>query len=170
MKWGDFKTTTPELAEAGEKLFDRIGVVLIGTIRKDGSPRISPVEALIANDRLYIGMMPKTLKALDLLRDARCTIHSVPVDRMGSEGEFKAHGHAIDVQDAAERHLYCEELFKKMGWNPEGMDFHLFSFEIDSAGFFATENMEARLIKKWRVGEPVSQFRQYVDGRLERIS
>jgi hypothetical protein len=113
--------------------------------------------------------MWRSLKALDLLRDARCTIHSVPLDRMGSEGEFKAHGVARDVQDSAERHLYCEELFKKIEWSPEGMNFHLFDIEISSAALFTTESMEARLVTKWREGEPVRYVRHYVDGRVEQI-
>src|SRR5262245_36318165 len=56
MNWNDFNSAAPELAEAGQKLFDRTGVVLVGTIRKGGGPRISPVEPLLAEGRLYLGM------------------------------------------------------------------------------------------------------------------
>ncbi len=167
MNWDEFKTAAPGLAEAGEKVFDRIGVVLVGTLRKDGSPRISPVEQLIAGGQLYLGMMPASFKAQDLLRDARCTIHSLISDKHAPEGEFKLHGLAINVQDQAGRKLYCDELMKKIGWSPEGRPFHLFSINIQSAGFFSHDGGSARLVKRWRAGEPVTAFRQGIDGGMK---
>ncbi len=167
MNWNEFKTAAPELAEAGEKLFERVGVVLVGTLRKDGSPRISPVEQLIAGGQLYLGMMPRSLKAQDLLRDGRCTVHSLISGKTAPEGEFKLHGLAVNVQDQAERKFYCDELQKKIGFSPEGMPFHLFSIDIRSAGLFGHDGGSARLVKRWRAGEPVKAFRQPIDGTLK---
>jgi hypothetical protein len=167
MNWDEFKAAAPELAEAGEKLFERVGVVLIGTLRKDGSPRISPVEQLIVGGQLYLGMMPNSLKAQDLLRDGRCTVHSLISDKHAAEGEFKLHGVAVNVEDRGERKFYCDELLKKIGFSPEGMPFHLFSIDIQSAGFFAHDGGSARLVKRWRAGEPVKAFRQPIDGSLQ---
>lgn len=167
MNWSEFKIAVPELAEAGERLFERTGVVLLGTIRKDGSPRISPVEQLFAGDQLYLGMMPESFKAQDLLRDGRCTVHSLISDKTAPEGEFKLHGVAINVQDSAERQLYCDELKKKIGWSPEGMPFQLFSIDVQSAGYFRHDGGSARLLKRWRAGEPVKSFRQPIDGSLK---
>jgi hypothetical protein len=166
MNWDEFKASATELAEAGEKLFDRAGVVLVGTIRKDGSPRISPVEPLIAGGRLYLGMMPDSFKARDLLRDGRCVIHSLISDKNAPEGEFKVHGLAADVPDPIERKFYCDELRKKIGWSPEGMPFQLFSIDIRSAGLFLQDGSSARLVKRWRVGESVKAYRQGIDGGL----
>lgn len=167
MNWSEFKIAAPELADAGEKLFDRVGVILLGTLRKDGSPRISPVEQLIVGNQLYLGMMPNSFKAQDLLRDGRCTIHSLISDKHAPEGEFKLHGVAVNVQDQAERKFYCDELLKKIGFSPEGMPFHLFSINIQSAGLFCQDGGSARLVKRWRVGEPVKAFRQPIDGSLQ---
>jgi hypothetical protein len=175
MNWSEFKTAAPELAEAGEKLFERVGVILIGTLRKDGSPRISPVEMLIVGNQiypsqLYLGMMPNSLKAQDLLRDGRCTVHSLISDKTAPEGEFKLHGVAVNVQDQAERKFYCDELKKKIGFSPEGMPFHLFSIDIQSAGLFGGTDDgggSARLVKRWRVGESIGVFRQPIDGSLK---
>ena len=167
MNWDEFNTAAGELAEAGKKLFDRAGVVLVGTLRKDGSPRISPVEPLIADGRLYLGMMPESFKAQDLLRDGRCTIHSLISDKHAPEGEFKLHGLAVNVQDPSERKLYCDELLKKIGWSPEGMPFHLFSIDILSAGVFSHDGGAERLVKRWRAGEPVKAFRQGIDGAMK---
>ena len=167
MNWEEFNTAAPELAQAGEKLFERVGVVLVGTLRKDGSPRISPVEPLIAGGQLYLGMMPESFKAQDLLRDGRCTIHSLISDKQAPEGEFKLHGLAVNVQDPAERKLYCDELQREIGWSPAGQPFHLFSLDIHSAGFFSQDGGTARLVKRWRAGEPVKAFRQGIDGRMK---
>ena len=163
MNWAAFKSAAPALAEAAEALFDKSGVVLVGTLRKDGSPRISPVEPLLLEGELYLGMMPESLKAADLLRDPRCTVHNVISDRHATEGEFKLHGRARNVQDADERQRYCDGLKAKIGWSPEGMPFQLFAVELASAGLFKSE-AAARLIQKWRMGESVRTFRQGIDG------
>src|SRR5262245_58144300 len=118
MNWEEFHNAVPELAEMAEKLFDKSGVVLVGTIRKDGSPRISPVEPIITDGQLYLGMMWQSLKARDLLRDPRCTIHSSLNDRMAPDGEFKLYGRVVDVQDPEERRCYGAALYQKIGWNP----------------------------------------------------
>src|SRR5262249_49951684 len=165
MKWADFKVAAPRIAEEAEKLFDRTGVLLIGTIRKDGSPRISPVEFLFADTDLYLGMMPRSLKAQDLLRDPRCTLHSVISDKMAAEGEFKLHGRMRNVQDAEERHHYCEGLKAKIGWSPEGMEFHLFAIDVESAGLFLSGG-DARTIHLWRRGETVKSFKQNILGEM----
>ncbi len=163
MNWAEFKCAAPALAESAETLFDKSGVVLVGTLRKDGAPRISPVEPLLLAGELYLGMMPQSLKAADLLRDPRCTVHSTISDRHAPDGEFKLHGRARAVQDAAERQRYCAGLKAKIGWSPEGMPFQLFAVEVQSAGFFKNE-VAARLIQKWRAGEPLRTFRQGIDG------
>lgn len=166
MNWDEFTSDAPELANVGRELMDRVGVVLVGTIRKNGFPRISPVEPLIADGRLYLGMMPNSFKAHDLLRDSRCTIHNLISDKNAKEGEFKLQGLAVNVLDEQERKLYCDELKKKIGWSPEGMPFHLFSIDIVSAGLFLQDGGDARLVKRWRSGEAVQFFRQGIDGGL----
>lgn len=160
MNWNAFRRAAPGLAEKAEELFDRTGVILLGTIRKDGSPRISPVEPLIVDGDLYLGMMWQSLKALDLLRDPRCTIHTTISDRMAPEGELKIHGRAQNVSDPGKRRRYCEELEKKIGWAPTEPKWHLFALaDIQSVGFFRNEETE-RTVTRFRAGEGVSEFRQ----------
>ncbi|MGE0102062.1 MAG: pyridoxamine 5'-phosphate oxidase family protein [Blastocatellales bacterium] len=168
MNWGQFSDAAPELAAKGATLFEGPGVVLIGTVRKDGSPRISPVEAMIHDGRLYLGMMWQSLKALDLMRDPRCTVHNLIADRMAADGEFKLHGRAGEVRDDVERKGYCQAVFKKMGWSPEGMKFHLFSIDIESAGLF-TQDGDKRLITLFRPAEGISRFHHFIDGRKVRV-
>jgi hypothetical protein len=161
MNWEEFKQAAPELASKAEALFEMSGVLLVGTIRKNGSPRISPVEPIISEGKLYLGMMWQSFKALDLLRDPRCTVHNSISDRMAPEGEFKLHGQAADIQDLEERSRYGDALYKKIGWKPQEPKYHLFSVDIESAALFMNaENV--RLVKRWRAGEKVSEFRQTV--------
>lgn len=167
MSWEQFKQQAPQLAETAESLFEKSGVILLGTIRRDGSPRISPVEPIILDGQLYLGMMWHSFKALDLLRDPRCTVHSSVADRLAPDGEFKLHGRAIDVQDQKIRSRYGKALYEKIGWNPEesgdteeaSPKYHLFSIDIFSAAFLNTEG-DARKVLRWRLGESVEEFIQ----------
>ena len=47
VNWQEFKANAPELAALGEERFERTGLVLLATLRKNGWPRISPVEFVI---------------------------------------------------------------------------------------------------------------------------
>ena len=135
MTWQEFKAKSPALAKLGEDRFNRYGLILLGTLRKNGWPRISPVEPCIADGHLYLGMMWQSRKALDLLHDPRCSIHSVVSNRDGSDGEFKLYGHAIYVQDLEMRSRYADALYEQIGWRPEEPEYHLFSIDIHSASF-----------------------------------
>ena len=159
MGWAQFKKSAPALARKAEQLFDKTGVVLLGTVRKDGSPRISPVEPLIVQGELYLGMMWKSLKAADLLRDPHCTVHSAIRDRMAKDGEFKLHGRVRYIQDPGVRKRYGLALYKKIGWNPEGMKYHLFAVDVSSAGFFVNKS-NYRVMKRWRAGGRRNRLRR----------
>ena len=139
MNWSEFKLESPELAALGEDRFERTGLVLVGTFRKDGWPRISPVEPLIFEGQLYLAMMWQSRKALDLLRDPRCTVNSIVSDKDGTEGDFKLFGIAVDVVDLPVRRRYGDALFEKIGFKPEEPEFHLFSVNIRSASFSRVE-------------------------------
>ena len=111
--WGQFAERDPELAALGEGQLARTGLALVGTLRRDGWPRISPVEPFIVHGNLYLGMMWQSRKALDLLRDPRCVVHSTVVDRKGSEGEFKVYGRAVDITDLDERRRFGDAVFAR---------------------------------------------------------
>ncbi len=144
MNWQEFRENAPLLAALGEERFERTGLVLLATLRKSGWPRVSPVEFVITDGKLYLGMMWRSRKALDLLRDPRCSLHNTVSDRNGTEGEFKLYGRAIEVTDLAERRRYSEALYAKIGFMPVEPEYHLFSIDIESASFAALENGEWR--------------------------
>lgn len=133
MTWQEFAWQDPELAALGQERLDRNGLLMLATLRKNGWPRISPVEPLFFNGQLYLGMMWRSQKALDLLRDSRCTIHNAVSDRHASEGEFKVYGRALAITDSDERERYAEAVFKKIGFRPEEPEYHCFAIDIQSA-------------------------------------
>jgi hypothetical protein len=134
--WQDFRDGDRAFAELAEARIDAEGLVLVGTLRRNGWPRISPVEPLIEDGTLYLGMMWRSRKALDLLADPRCVVHSVVRDKAGTEGDVKVYGRAVDVADADERERYCQALEARIGWRPESDEFHLFAVDITEVGYF----------------------------------
>ena len=105
------------------------GVLLVATIRRDGSPRLSPVEPLVLDGDLWLSMMWQSRKAADLLHDDRILVHSITTTREGGEGEVKVRGHAQAVADPTLRSRYCNAV-AVLGWRPEEPYFHLFRINI----------------------------------------
>src|SRR5918911_1791989 len=106
MRWDEFVSAAPELAVLGEERLRDRELCLVGTLRRNGWPRISPVEPDFVDGELMLGMMWRSPKALDLLRDPRCVVHSVVADRRGTDGDFKLYGRAADVRDPEKRARY----------------------------------------------------------------
>jgi hypothetical protein len=107
---------------------------MVGTIRRDGWPRISPVEPEVAAGRLLLGMMWRSWKARDLLRDPRVVVHTVTCNRLGTDGDLKLYGRAGDVEDAAVRESYKDALEARIDWRPRE-PFHCFAVDVERAGY-----------------------------------
>ena len=146
--WGSFRRSTSDLVEVADARIGQADLVLVGTLRADGWPRISPVEPLVVADELYLGMMWQSRKALDLRRDPRCVVHSATVDTAGTEGDVKVYGLANEVTDAEIRERYGEALEVRTGWRPEG-DFHLFAVDVVEVGYFAVRD-GGHDVRTWR--------------------
>ncbi len=154
VRWSEFEEAAPELAQLGRERFTRAGIVLVGTIRKDGSPRISPVEDYEVRGHLMLGMMWQSYKAKDLLRDSRCLVHSVVTNRSGNEGEFKLRGRAVAIDDPKLREAYGDATEAEIDWRPTG-PFHLFSLDIEEAAFVIYEGDEQRTTR-WTKEEGIT--------------
>lgn len=135
MRWDAFERACPELARMARERFVKDDLVLVGTIRADGSPRISPNEPDLAAGRLFVSMMWRSEKALDLLRDPRVAVHSVPSDRMGTGGDVKIYGRVLDEQDPEIRSAFREAIRARIDWAPDEPSYHCFSVDVESAGF-----------------------------------
>jgi predicted pyridoxine 5'-phosphate oxidase superfamily flavin-nucleotide-binding protein len=73
LTWDELEQAASEITAHGRELIEKFQFVLVGTLTKDGSPRVTPVEAYIVDGHLLANMIPRSLKALDLLRDSRVT-------------------------------------------------------------------------------------------------
>ncbi|MGW7824908.1 pyridoxamine 5'-phosphate oxidase family protein [Streptomyces puniciscabiei] len=87
--WRDVEQAAPEFAQRVRALFDAHRHKTIATLRADGSPRISGIEAAFEDGQLVFGSMPNARKGADLRRDPRFALHSATVDPIeGSEGQW----------------------------------------------------------------------------------
>jgi hypothetical protein len=135
MRWDEFAAACPELAQLGEDRLRERELCLVGTLRRNGWPRISPVEPDFVDGELMLGMMWRSPKALDLLRDPRLVVHSVVSSRMGTEGDFKLYGRAVSVEEPERRAAYRAAIKARIDWEPNEPNYHLFAVDVDSAGF-----------------------------------
>ena len=148
--WTQFTEEAPDLAALADAHMAKTGVVLVGSLRADGWPRITPVEPLVFQGRLYLGMMWQSRKALDLLRDDRITVHTAVTGKDGTEGDVKLYGRARPVTDAQERADYAEALCAAIGFKPEG-DYHLFDVDLLEVGTAQVQGTEM-VTYRWRPG------------------
>src|SRR3712207_82620 len=98
--WVEFERAEPEFARRVRTLFDAHKHKTIATLRADGAPRISGIEAEFADGELTFGSMPRARKGDDLRRDPRFALHSPSVDPPEGEpsswpGDAKISGRAV---------------------------------------------------------------------------
>ena len=99
--WTEIEAAVPDLAREVRARFTAAKHSTMATVRRDGAPRISGTEVEFSGGELWIGSMPRAVKALDLLRDGRLALHS-PTAEPGAEGtswagEAKVAGVAVEV-------------------------------------------------------------------------
>jgi hypothetical protein len=134
VNWAEFARASPELAALGRERFERRELCMLGTLRRAGWPRISPCELDFVDEDLLLGMMWQSPKARDLLRDARCVLHSCVCNRDGTEGDFKLYGRGREERDPETHKAYRDAIRARIDWEPGG-PFHLFAIDIESVGF-----------------------------------
>jgi hypothetical protein len=135
MNWSDIELAQPRLAALGRERLIGPGVVLVATIRRDGTARLSPVEPLLMDGGLWLSMLWQSAKARDLLRDPRVLVHSIVTSRDGDLGEFKVRGTATAQEDPAVQRRYADTVASSLGWNPQPGRFHLFAVSIGQVTF-----------------------------------
>jgi len=130
MRWSEMERAQPRLAGLARERLIGPGVVLVGTIRRDGTPRISPVEPFVLDGELWLSMMWRSAKARDVMRDPRILVHSVITGRDGAECEVKVRGTARAESDTAVQRRYAAAVAASLGWDPQPGRFHLFAVDI----------------------------------------
>ena len=97
--WGEFARRQPDFANLVLKRFDSHRHAILASLTSDGSPRLSGLEAPIRDGELWLAMMPNSLKAIDLRRDSRFSIHSAPDAEDMALGDAKIDGWAAAASD-----------------------------------------------------------------------
>jgi Pyridoxamine 5'-phosphate oxidase len=135
MRWDEFVSACPEIGKVAEQRFRADELVFLGTVRPNGSARVSPCELDLVDGELMLGMMWRSQKALDLLRDPRVTVHSATGDRMNPGGDVKLRGTVREIVDAPTRERYREAIMERIGWAPDEPEFHVFALDVEHAAY-----------------------------------
>lgn len=149
--WAEFEIAAPRLAGIAGERFATLEVLLVGTIRKDGGPRVTPIEYQVVDGNLYFGGMWQSKKCLDMERDPRCVLHSPVTMKAGTEGDVKVSGFALTVTDPAERQHTAQVGFERSGSPRPKEPYHLFRLDISEVGFVV-------------FGDGVAAFRTRLEG------
>ncbi|MCI3239658.1 pyridoxamine 5'-phosphate oxidase family protein [Streptomyces spinosisporus] len=152
--WAAFTAAEPELAKLAEERFGSFTHHVLATLRKDGSPRTSGLEVRFLHGELWLGMMPGSLKARDLLRDPRFALQANPgPGKDPGPGDIRIGGRAVEVEDRDAKSAYVEEVEP-----PE--PFHLFRTELTEVVRTYVEDDTYLVTQVWRPAEPVRTLKR----------
>jgi hypothetical protein len=146
--WNDFAGEAPELAALVRGRFEATGLGFLATLRTDGSPRISGIEPLVGPDQVTMGMMYGSLKALDLRRDPRCSLHAASIDKSVSEGDARISGHAVEHVDEDALARGRDQFTEATGQPPPDGPMHLFTIDITEVMFLQPAR-DHLVIRSW---------------------
>ncbi|MFH8403508.1 pyridoxamine 5'-phosphate oxidase family protein [Streptomyces sp. NPDC018019] len=151
--WAGFAAAQPQPAERVRARFAAYRHHILGTLRRDGSPRLTGIEADFRFGELWLGMMPGSRKALDLRRDPRFALHANPGPGTETEdGDVRVAGRAVEVTDPAVLARYARETEP-----PE--PFHLFRAELTEVARTYVEDPHI-VLETWRPGGPLRTIRR----------
>jgi hypothetical protein len=138
--WDGFEQTAPELAAAARERIERHGFMLLGTIRRDGTPRISPVEVRFAGAELVTCLLRGSAKERDVRRDARVVLHGPMLHADDPNEELKLRGRLVEVADPALREAAAV-------WTAPP-EFDTFALDLESAALVEWVHGEMT-IRRW---------------------
>ncbi|WP_445279059.1 pyridoxamine 5'-phosphate oxidase family protein [Streptomyces sp. DSM 118148] len=154
MNWAAFTTAAPDLAAVTERRFGAFRHHVLATLRRDGSPRTSGLEADFRGGELWLGMTAGSLKALDLRRDPRFTLQANPGEGTGmAGGDVRIAGRAYEVGEGGTKATYVEEV-------EPPQPFHLFRTELTEVVRTYVEDDTYLVVQVWRPGAPVRTLRR----------
>jgi hypothetical protein len=159
-RWADIEAAEPEFCVRARSRFDAHVHKTIATLRRDGSPRISGIEAIFAEGDVWVGSMRHAVKALDLQRDPRFALHSGSDDPPDWQGDARLSGTAEEILDQA----VLDSVMT--GASPEAHDaeheieqMHLFRLEIEELVWIGVDEAGERLIvESWHPGRGLQRI------------
>jgi hypothetical protein len=147
--WQEFHDAVPDLAAKVEARFAANTHHVLGTLRSDGSPRLSGTEVHPRDGELYLGSMWRARKALDLQRDPRCAVHANPSDPTMAGGDAKLDAVAVEVE-GVERDAFYAAVGAPPGEN------HLFRLDIHRVVLTEVDPEADQLtVQVWRPGHEI---------------
>lgn len=157
--FADVENVEPDLAYRGRAILSSTTNAVLGTIRRDGSPRLSGADPYFHDGQLFIWSMPRARKGQDLRRDPRVAVHSIPWDsrkvREGAadvgEADAKVSGTAVLVSDAGARSAFRAWLTSDRGLEPPE-DWDLFRIDIDALTVVSVDNGQL-VVDRWSTTE-----------------
>ncbi len=153
LSWGAFSTAEPAFADTVRRRFQLYKHHVLATVRKDGAPRVTGLEADFRFGELLLGMMPDSRKALDLRRDPRFAFHANPgPDAEMNDGDVRVSGRAVEITDPAYLARFVDDATP-----PE--PFLLFRAELTEAVRIGLDDEEL-VIQSWRPGQPLRTVRR----------
>ena len=162
MSWQEFAKAAPRIAAIFARRHAATGnLCILGTLRSDGFPRISPVEPRFFEGQLWISGMPDTTKFRDLARDPRFCLHTATIDTEVKDGDAKLWGVVDDVRDTALHQRFAQALFDETGFDIRGQVFD-HCYRADLIGGSAVEVIGGHMdITMWKPGEPERVVRKH---------
>ena len=153
--WDQIVREAPQLAAAVQARFDANRHKVLGTLRADGSPRLSGIEVTFRDGDLWLGMMADSLKALDLRRDPRMALHSATVDPKLEEGDARISGLAVEATDAGAMTALVEGDARHEDGAPAG---HVFRVDVTELMLIKIGDPPDHLvIESWHEGRGVDR-------------
>jgi hypothetical protein len=149
VRWEEFAKACREIASPAEERFRTDQLVMLGTRRADGSPRNCPGEIDFAAGHLFLAMMWRSTKALDLLRDPRIVVHSLQSDREASVPDIKVYGRALEILEPGLRRAFHDAILARIDWAPAEPKHHVFALDVLEAAYFSFPD---KVVLNWGAG------------------
>jgi hypothetical protein len=152
--FADVESEEPEFAARVRAAFDAHGHKILATLRADGSPRVSGIEARLHGGELWLAGMPGSVKFVDMRRDPRMALHSGSDEPDAFSADAKVSGRAVEISDSGERDAYA----KAAGVPAELSGFELFRIDLDQVVLTAVNDEKTALvISSWRPGRGLTR-------------
>lgn len=152
--WSVVEEAAPELAGRVRARFAAYRHHVLATLRRDGAPRLSGLEADFRDGELWLGMMNGSRKVLDLRRDPRFSLQANPGQdaEVPELGDVRVSGRAVEVTDPELIARYAAEVHP-----PE--PFQLFRAEVTEVVRTSIESPYV-VVETWSPGRPLRTIRR----------
>jgi len=152
MRWGEIAARQPVLGEIAHGKLIKPGALLVGTVTRDGSARISGAEPLIMGGELWLSMMRTSMKARDLRRDPRIQLHSL-INGPEPAPEVKVRGVVVEETGRDVQKRYATAAAAALGWRPVVGQFTLFRVDVRDITYIGCDSETgAQHVARWPAG------------------